>query len=614
MVSEVHPEIVYYERALIHTDKNTVNDVIAGLLDSVDRYIKLFRILYALAATGVIGAMVIVPIDEFTSLLRGTYDLSKVSMRSIRSYDSGPAWYSMLAVLVLSGIFFSWIGRNRRPEGPPIWLAALALFIPSIILALVTCSLFILFTDLNYPGIQIPNWLELFVICLFFIVLIMVWVGTFLSFRRKLQWPSLVLRLSGATALVGWFGLLSTLSVLPTDTSREPKLVLVMSLLGLLWGLGTVLSIYHSRTGGHEKIKEANGPVAHISGRSLDASSHISSARNLAIIMLVLLVALFDVAFSHIKQVTDLQTARRVYALDHAATKLQHLADLKDERQGTELMSSWKKAFSSSKQEYEWTVDSDIIEGVDNPLVVLTLYPRGTVRMLSKLRVSVEGRAQWSIIQSFAERIYLNINDVSDLQKSLKKIAQALDHPFESLSEIAFRWKLDLEASTTTNDYERFYRQIEREFVTREVSLPTVAIGVSSLTAMWWLAAAIVGLLILVRSRVRFALRDPTFARSEPWLMLDGSVGLERYLAKTWLWTVLLCPWVMGALLLMVVSGQAVADGISQSFTFAVIRIIGLISMPIVGGWVAVSLVAVMIKLRQLRASYSEATQKEKDV
>jgi len=599
----------------MHTDKNTVNDVIAGLLGSVDRYIKLFRILYALAAIGVIGAMIIVSIGNFTDLLRGTCDLSKASMRSIRSYDSGPVWYSMLAALVLSGIFFSWIGRNRRPEGPPAWRAALALFIPSIILALVTCSLFILFADLNYPGIQIPNWLGLFVICLFPIVLIMVWVVTFLSFRRKLQWSSLVLRLSVATALVGWFGLLSTLSVLSTDTSDEPKFVLVMSLLGLLWGLGTVLSIYHSGTVGHEKIKEANGPVAHISGRSLDASSHISSARNLAIIMLVLLVASFDVAFSHIQQVTELQTARRVYALNHAATKLQHLADLKDERQGKELMSSLGEDPSTSMGKWKWTVDSDMVEGVGNVSVVLTLYRMMyKIRGLSELMVEVAGRGHWSIRQPFSGTPYLNINDVSDLQRSLKEIAQALDHPFESLSEIAFRWKLDVSTSTESNEYKRFYRQIEREFVTREVSLPTVAIGVSSLTAMWWLAAAIVGLLILVRSRVRFALRDPTFARSEPWLILDGSVGLERYLAKAWLWLVLLCPWVVGALLLMTVSGQAIADGISQSFAFAVIRIIGLISIPIVGGWVAASLVAVMIRLRRLRASYSEATRMENDV
>jgi hypothetical protein len=86
-------------------------------------------------------------------------------------------------------------------------------------------------------------------------------------------------------------------------------------------------------------------------------------------------------------------------------------------------------------------------------------------------------------------------------------------------------------------------------------------------------------------------------------LVLDQGMGLERLLADVWLWSIFLSPWIVGALLLMTVSGQTIADGVSASPVHALTRMIGLVTIPLVGGWSAASLVAKFILLRHQRLS-----------
>ena len=63
----------------------------------------------------------------------------------------------------------------------------------------------------------------------------------------------------------------------------------------------------------------------------INASSHLSSARNLSLLLLVLLVASIDVSLSHVSQVKDLIVARRELAMDHAAKEIEALADSIDD-------------------------------------------------------------------------------------------------------------------------------------------------------------------------------------------------------------------------------------------------------------------------------------------
>ncbi len=248
----------------------------------------------------------------------------------------------------------------------------------------------------------------------------------------------------------------------------------------------------------------------------------------------------------------------------------------------------------------DFPVSRVVRDGVGELNVVITLYRVREVRV-SEVRVDVVGRGRWASKQPLLGSIAFASG--ATLRDTLREVALSLDRSPDSLRDIAFRWQIDLPHDS---DLDLLYRRIERDFVAREVSLPSVAIGVSSSTAMWWLAIGIVGLSIVIRSRVAQVARDPGLARSEPWLMLDQTKGLEALLSGVWLWSILLSPWIAGALLLMTVSGQAVADGVSAPAIHALARVIGLVAIPVVGGWSTSSLVAKLILLRHQRISMAQ--------
>jgi hypothetical protein len=181
----------------------------------------------------------------------------------------------------------------------------------------------------------------------------------------------------------------------------------------------------------------------------------------------------------------------------------------------------------------------------------------------------------------------------------LRATAQTVIRPRTELQDIAFRWQIDAPSEAP----DLLYRRVEREFVTREVNLPSVGFGVRSSTAMWWLAFGTLVLSIMVRHHIGLVGKFYPGMQSEPWLVLDSSKGLERVLANLWLWVIFLAPWLVGGLLIMTVNGQVIADGISDPPVPALARAAGLVAIPLVGGWVAASLVAMLMTLRRQRFS-----------
>lgn len=563
---------------------------IAVLFGSLDPYARKLRILSTLLAIATISAMIIAPFNEFTELVRGNIDRLHLSIRSIVNYDFGVVWYPILVIYVFSGIFFRRTGR--RVEIGRVH-AAITLFLPCVIFAALIWSLVVLFADLNYPSITTPRWMHYLVYYTTFPVLFVVTFLASLYFAGKLMFSHLALAISSLTGLMGWFGTLSALSVLPTDFSFEPKITLVVSVLSFVWGVCTSLAIYpYARLDELENDAENSRPSA----IKINASSYLSSARNLSILLLALLVTAMHVSLSHLSQVKDLQVARRVLAMDYAVQQITSFADSIDDEQAGQLFTKWSM-IEISPARSDFTIGSVMLEGIGTLAVVITLYRVGKIRV-SEVRVDVDGPRRWTSKQSLAGSIA--IPSQASVGDALRDIALKLNPSHESLSEIAFRWQIDLPADSSPD---LVYRRVEREFVRREVTVPTVSIGLSSVTAMWWLAVGIVVLSILIRNQLRLVERYSIFEGTGPWLVLDQTKGLERLLATTWLWSIFLSPWIVGALLLMTVSGQTIADSVSAPPVHALSRVLGLVIIPIVGGWSTSTLVVTLLVLRRKRIS-----------
>jgi hypothetical protein len=569
---------------------------IVVLFGSLDPYARRLRILFTFVVVAIIGAMIIAPFNQFTDLVRGNFDRLNASIRSIVHYDFGVVWYPVLAIFVFSGIFF---GRAGRRGEIGRGRAAISLVLPCVVFATAFWSLVQLFADLNYPGIQQPNWLSYLIHGSFLVTLLVTLIAS-IYWSGKLASSRLALVISASTGLMGWFGTLSALSVLPTDFSFEPKVTLVVSVLSFVWGVCISLAIYpHARLGDLDHDAEGSRSSA----IKINVGSYLSSARNLSLLLLAFVITSIQVSSSYLSQVRDLQAARHTLAMEYAARQIDALAASIDDVRAEQLFTQWRSARRSPGGS-DFPIKSGIVEGVGEMTSIINLYRADMDNMIrvSEVRVDVVGRGRWTSKQSFAG--YIAIPSRTSVRDALLATALKLNQSRDALSEIAFRWQIDLPADSGAD---LVYRRIEREFVRREVSLPSVSVGVSSSTAMWWLAIGIVGLSILIRNQVGLVVRESTFVQTEPWLVLDQSKGLERLLANTWLWSIFLSPWIVGALLLMTVSSQTIADGISAPPVHAVARVLGLVTIPFVGGWSASSLVATLILLRRQRLSIAHS-------
>jgi hypothetical protein len=345
----------------------------------------------------------------------------------------------------------------------------------------------------------------------------------------------------------------------------------------------------------------------------INVASYLSSARNLSLLLLVLLIVSISVSSSYLSQVTDLQVARRGLAIDHAKRSIESLADSISNDEAQQLLNKPNSLGGFFRPSDYPIGPTTSVTGIGDLTVVIEGFSASDVIAWGKVRLDVvrdrgswiRDRGSWTsridLLPAVMGRIgaHSPTSDRDTLQSMLRKTASLYLKPSpDSLWDIAFRWQID---PPPGSDHDEIYRRVERAFVTREVSLPSIGVGVSASTAIWWLASGIVGLSILMRNAIRFVERDPTSARSERWLLVDESMGLERLIAELWLWSIFLSPWIVGALLLMTVSSQVIADGVSATPALALARVMGLVAIPIVGGWTASSLVAKLIRLRRQR-------------
>jgi hypothetical protein len=148
--------------------------------------------------------------------------------------------------------------------------------------------------------------------------------------------------------------------------------------------------------------------------------------------------------------------------------------------------------------------------------------------------------------------------------------------------------------------------EVEREILDRRISVPGSELSFSGYVAPWVIAGLALALLVMIRSHVGRALRDPQHAVAEPWIVLDGAHGLEKALAGTWLGALLLAPWITVGCLLAAISSQIIADG-PLPWLREIVVIAGVLALVTAGGWTSVTLTADVLRLRAGRLRLGES-------
>ena len=163
---------------------------------------------------------------------------------------------------------------------------------------------------------------------------------------------------------------------------------------------------------------------------------------------------------------------------------------------------------------------------------------------------------------------------------------------------------LELSLEPKEKDYRATFRAIEYELIDRRVDISGAGIALRSDLAPWLIALFNLGLLIVIRNHVRRALDITEGEEEEPWLLLDGHVGLERVAALAWLAALVAAPWISSATLLMTLAARVQVDGSITTVATDTGLIASALSLVVAGGWVALTLAADVIALRAERRSH----------
>jgi hypothetical protein len=563
------------------------------LAQTVEPHRRGLRILFALIGIALIAAVVIAPFDQFADLVTDRPGRPfNFSFRSIQQYDFGVVWYPALVVFIGSFVILPALSRRADRR---VWMI-LALILPCAVLSSTLWSLVLLFSDINYPGIPMPEALANLIDDLLPALFVLISIGA-MCLAPRIGLPRLALSLAATICLLGWFGVISSIAAIVTDYGTEPKISLVLSALSLVCGACTLTAIDSCVILNEQRHYDVQ--AISLKEGTINIGAYLSSARNLSVLHLVFLLACVNVSSSYLARVRDLQSARNELALGFALDDLNRRAQSMGDSEASKLVGEWP---STSDSSFSLPISAHALDGIGTMKVSLALYRADQVRVRD-IAVAVVGGTNWTVRHSLAGSVAFS----GSVQEMLRATAQTVSRPAAGLlRDIAFRWQIDAPAADAAD---QIYRRVEREFVTREVTLPSVGFGVRSSTAMWWLSFGMLVLSIMIRNQIGLVGKFYPSVQSEPWLVLDVTKGLERIFANLWLWAILLAPWLAGGLLMMTVNAQVIADGGGSSLAPALTRVAGLLAIPLVGGWVAATVVARLMTLRPQHLSLAtEAT------
>ena len=79
------------------------------------------------------------------------------------------------------------------------------------------------------------------------------------------------------------------------------------------------------------------------------------------------------------------------------------------------------------------------------------------------------------------------------------------------------------------------YKEMEKGFYSSVVAVPVLGLEVSSSRALLAIAGLVLVLSIIIRSRLDTVVQSGATALGEPWLLLEASSNMAKWLAKAWL-------------------------------------------------------------------------------
>ncbi len=143
--------------------------------------------------------------------------------------------------------------------------------------------------------------------------------------------------------------------------------------------------------------------------------------------------------------------------------------------------------------------------------------------------------------------------------------------------------------------------RIESNAIERRISVPGLGLEFRNGIAPWFIALTVLGLLTQIRNQVRRASLDPNLALDEPWLILDGRRGSEKFAAGVWSVVIFLSPWVAAGSLVAISAAESIADGWAAGALHETAFHLCLASLLIFGGWTSLTAVGELLRLRRLR-------------
>jgi len=321
----------------------------------------------------------------------------------------------------------------------------------------------------------------------------------------------------------------------------------------LLFASGTALRLLFIRAGESEPAPgESVSPTA---CAPVPGNSSLNSARNFATVLLVVCYVSFDVAVDHTGKMELLQQARKVFASHFVYF---NPVDAQDEPQPLPV-----------------------------PLV-------GTVTHVVVKKSGLLGTSTLHFVQ------VVRLDESEWLAGTAPLASEEMpDAAMEAAVSIAARIGVDVKDNESFTD---LFRRIESELVDRQgVTVPMLGLPVDAANAAWALSLLVLGLMVLIRSRVRRVFYDPDLAVDEPWLILDGRTGVERVAAWAWLALVLSAPWVTYATLSTTIAVQIPAAGGVSTIAGDALRLGGSLAVFAIAAWTSILTVADLLLLRELR-------------
>lgn len=145
------------------------------------------------------------------------------------------------------------------------------------------------------------------------------------------------------------------------------------------------------------------------------------------------------------------------------------------------------------------------------------------------------------------------------------------------------------------------YAFLEEQARKAGVEIPWLRSEVPRSTAAGVLAAAVLVVLVTIRSRLSRVYADRDFARAEPWIILDGRLPAEQFLAWGWLLIIGLSPWLVFGIACRVWTDHRIFDGWIQSQTVSIAMVATLVIVVLVGWRQSGAIVSMLLDLRARR-------------